>query len=306
MRNLSIIFLFLTFIIGAHAQTLEELKTQKGVIEDKLGPLKAEVDALQAQVNTLNKKITEFPGWYYGYNGILGANLLGRSNWFNAGDLRNSQATTLSTSLGGFANRLEDKYFWRNAAGLNIGLQRLQLGNEDIDPKFEPVSDILTINSLFGYKLTSKLAASALGDYKTSVVRQFNDPGYLDMGVGVTYTPIKDMVLVFHPLNYNFIFTKDATQFTPSLGCKLMGDYKTTIANKISWRSNLTGFISYKSNTPSLHNSTWINTFALNVWRGLGIGAEVGLKWSPQENAILSVGNTTLQNYYTIGLSYSL
>ena len=30
--------------------------------------------------------------------------------------------------------------------------------------------------------------------------------GYLDAGVGATWTPVTDLVVVIHPLNYNFVF----------------------------------------------------------------------------------------------------
>ena len=278
---------------------LEELKAQKAALEAKSAPLIKEADALKGQIEALNKQISEFPGWYKGASGILGANFIGRGDWFAAGDLRNSKAASISGTFTGFANRLDDKYFWRNAAGLNLGWQKLRLGTETQDPKFEPVADVLNINSLFGYKLTSNLAASTLGEYRTSVIKNFNNPGYLDLGVGVTYTPINNMVIVFHPLDYNFIFAKDKKEFTSSMGCKIVGDYTTQITSGLNWRTNLTGFLSYKNNNPSLHNGTWTNWIGFNVWKGIGVGAEIGLRYSEQEIK-------KMQNYYTVGLSYNL
>jgi hypothetical protein len=285
-----------------NAQALEELKKQKADLEAKAAPVLAQADAIKAEIDAVNAKISTFPGWYKGAFGTLGANFTGRNDWFSAGDLKDSRATTILGSFNAFANNLEEKYFWRNSGSLNLGWQKLKLGNEieGAEPKFEPVADILNITSLFGYKLSSKLAASALGEYRTSVIKNFNDPGYLDMGVGVTYTPINNMVLVFHPLNYNFVFAKDDTKFTPSLGCKIVGDYTTEIVKGLNWRSNLTGFFSYKNSTPSLHNGTWTNWFGFNLWKGIGVGAEFGLRISEQE--VVDV----VQNYYTVGLSYKL
>lgn len=301
MKNIfTLLIALLTVSFSAIGQTaLEDLKAQKATLEAKAAPLVKEADAINAEINALNKKIAEFPGWYRGASGILGANFIGRGDWFSAGDLSNSKATNISGSFTGFINRLEDKYFWRNAAGINVGWQKLKLGTEAEDPKFEPVADVLNINSLFGYKITSKLAISALGEYRASIIKNFNDPAYLDLGVGLTYTPINNMVLVFHPLNYNFIFTKHENDFTSSLGCKIVGDYTTKIAKGINWRTNLTGFLSYKSHDPSLHNGTWTNWIGFNVWKGIGVGAEVGLRYSEQEIE-------KLQNYYTVGLSYNL
>jgi hypothetical protein len=286
-------------ILLVNAQTLDELKAKKAGLEAKAAPIVAEADAIKAEIDGLNKKIAEFPGWYKGAFGTLGANFTGRNEWFSAGDLKDSRATTILGSFNAFANRLDDKYFWRNSGSLNLGWQKLKTGTEIEDPKFEPVADVLNVTSLFGYKLSSKLAASALGEYRTSVIRQFNDPGYLDLGVGITYTPIKNMVFVFHPINYNFVFAKDDSKFTPSLGCKIVGDYTTEIVKGVNWRTNLTGFLSYKNSDPSLHNGTWTNWIGFNLWKGIGVGAEFGLRYSEQEIA-------KTQNYYTVGLSYKL
>lgn len=301
MKNIvTLLIIFITATSSMYGQkTLEQLKAEKVLLETKAEPLIKEADAIKGEIEALNKQIAEFPGWYKGASGILGANFLGRGDWFAAGDLRNSKATSISGTFTGFLNRLDDKYFWRNAAGLNLGWQKLRLGTETEEPKFEPVADVLNINSLFGYKLSAKIAASALGEYRTSVIKNFNDPGYLDLGVGITYTPMNNMVFVFHPLNYNFIFAKEESVFTPSLGCKIVGDYTTQIVDGLNWRTNLTGFLSYKSNDPSLHNGTWTNWFGFNIWKGIGVGAEVGLRYSEQEI-------DKLQNYYTIGLSYNL
>ena len=159
---------------------------------------------------------------------------------------------------------------------------------------------MLNVTSLFGYNISKKLAASTLGEYRTSVIKNFNNPGYLDLGVGLTYTPMKNMIIVFHPLNYNFIFAENDSKFTPSLGCKIVGDYNTEIVKGINWRTNLTGFYSYKNNTPSLHNGTWTNWLGFNVWKGVGVGLEFALRMSDQE--VLD----EIQNYYTVGLSYKL
>ena len=148
------------------------------------------------------------------------------------------------------------------------------------EPKFEPIADVFNVTSLFGYNISSKLAASALGEYRTSIIRKFNDPGYLDLGVGVTYTPMKNMIFVFHPLNYNFVFAEDKTKFSPSLGCKIVGDYNTEISKGINWRTNLAGFFSYKNASPSLHNGTWTNWLGFNLFNGIGVGVEFALRYS--------------------------
>jgi len=289
--------------------TLEELKKQKAEIEAKAAPFQAQADALKAEIAAVDAKIASLPGWYIGSFGIIGVDFLGRGSWFAAGELKDARSSSIKGSFRAFANKIEDKYFWRNSGSLNLGWQKLdkRLPGEATG-KLEPIADQLNITSLYGYNITSKLAASALGEYRTSILRypdstgakvsSFNNPGYFDLGVGVTYTPMKNLVFVFHPINYNFIFSKDDSKFTPSLGCKIVGDYTTSIKG-INWRSNLTGFFSYKNSDPSLHNGTWTNWFGLTLIKGIGVGVEVGLRMSEQEV-------NKLQNYYTVGMSYQI
>lgn len=304
------IFTFIFFTVAftfVNGQTLEDLKSQKLALEAKAAPVVAQADAIKAEIDAVNAQIAKYPGWYKGATGIIGANFSGRNNWFAAGDLKNSSSSSIGGSFSAFANNIRDAYFWRNGAKLDLGWQKLKLGTETAEnnPRFESVADVLNVSSLFGYNLTKKLAASALGEYRTSVIENFNNPGYLDLGVGVTYTPMTNMVFVFHPLNYNFIFAKDDSKFTPSLGCKIFGSYKAELYKGIKWNSNLSGFYSYKSNTPQLHNGTWTNEFAFKIFNGVGVGITHGLRVSPQESDILNTSDK-LQSFFLIGLSYSL
>lgn len=306
LKHFTTFLLLLTsaFVFGQE-MTLEELKAKKQAVQDKITPLKAQLDPLTAEIKAIDAQIATLPGWYTGLSGIIGANFIGRNNWFAAGENRNARSTTISMSMNSFANLIQKKYFWRNSAALSLGWQKLRVDEEAPDPDFTPIADVFNLSSLFGYNITSKLAASALGEYRTSIIENFNNPGYLDLGVGVTYTPLKNMVFVLHPLNYNFIFAKDGNEFTPSLGCKIVGDYNTKITKGIHWRSNLSGFFSYKSQDPALHNGTWTNWISFNVWKGIGIGLEHGLRFSPQEKELLNVVSN-FQNYYVIGLTYNI
>ncbi len=45
------------------------------------------------------------------------------------------------------------------------------------------------------------------------------------LGVGATWTPIKDLFVVIHPLNYNFVFSSGDAIFESSLGAKIVADY---------------------------------------------------------------------------------
>lgn len=294
--------LCISMTILASAQTKEELTAQKSELE-------SQISALRSQVAEIDNKIkTDFPdwGWKRGLFGTVGANLTGFNNWVTAAD-PNSRNINIQGTFNAFANRNEEKYFWNNALNINLGWQRLIKDNTmplEEEKKFSQTADIFNINSLYGYKLNSKFAISALGEYRTNLLNNFNNPGYLDLGVGATWTPIQNLVVVFHPLNYNIIFAEDDNLYQSSLGTKIVADYTTKIADKVNWRSNLTAFVSYKD-VDALSNYTWTNGISFAAYKGIGVGIEYALRINKQETAAAE-SDKNLQQYFIIGLTYSL
>lgn len=285
------------------AQTVEELKAEKAKKD-------AQISKLQGESNALKTKIDAFPGWKYGAFGTIGANLSGFNNWYS-NSVPNSSAGNIGITVNGYANLDREKYFWRNSGNINLGW--VKLDNKDIstdDTKFKGTTDVFSISSLYGYKLNDKWAVSALGEYRTSLIENFNNPGYLDFGVGATWTPIPELVVVIHPLNYNFVFSKGATSYDSSMGAKIVAEYNKTFG-KVKFRSNLSTFQSYKSS--DLSNWTWINSVGFNIWKGIGVGLEAGLRQNKQEAynfnkgkfSSLSATDNTTQSYWLFGLSYA-
>lgn len=296
--------LFSGFLIS-QPKTLDELRAKKAELQEKMTPLKAQIDPIQAEMQVIDQAIANLPGWYTGLTGLVGANFLTRHNWYAAGNLKNSSAASISGSFNGFINNIQENYFWRNKGALSLGWQRLKTDGVAEDEGFKPVADILNVSSLFGYNIKKLIAISALGEYRTSVIENFNNPGYLDIGAGVTITPVKDLVFVIHPANFNKIFSQESNSFTSSLGCKFVGDYSVKFIKGVTWKSNISGFVSYKASDPALHNGIWTNWITFNIIKGLGIGLEHGLRMSPQERVLLNTNSNT-QNYYVIGISYTL
>ena len=231
-RFLISVFAIAIFCFSLQAQTVEELKAAKAAKEAELAPLEAQlaeiagkVDALKADMADLTEKVTPYPRWDIGAAGNLGLSISGFNNWYPKGT-PNTTAVNIGFTAGSFANLQQRKYFWRNNA--NLALAWLKFDNEDVgddNPDFQVAADAFNVSSLFGYKLSEKWALSTLGEYRTSLLDgKFNDPGYLDLGVGVTWTPITDLVVVFHPLNYNFVFSDSDYNYESSLGCKVLAD----------------------------------------------------------------------------------
>ena len=175
---------------------------------------------------------------------------------------------------------------------------------------------LLTITSLYGYKVTETLAVSSLIEYKTAILEGgFNDPGYLDIGVGGTWTPVKDLVVVFHPLNYNFVFSDGDSEYESSLGCKVVADYTRKIG-KINFKTNFTGFLSYEDTDYS--NWQWTNSFSYQIWKALGVGFDFGLRGNKQEaynfaldlddpftGTLAEFEENKLQTFWTAGATFN-
>ncbi|MDB9980147.1 DUF3078 domain-containing protein, partial [Ulvibacter sp.] len=226
----------------------------------------------------------------------------------------NNSSGNMGFTVNGYANKIEDTYFWRNSLTLNLNWVKLDDKDDETDDEnFKPTTDVFNISSLYGYELTEKWALSAFGEYRTTILDNFNDPGYLDLGIGITWTPIKDLIVVIHPLNYNFVFADDTAIFASSLGAKIVADYTKKIG-QLNIKSNLSVFQSYKSE--DLSNWTWTNSLGYTVWKNIGVGLDFGLRDNKQEalnyfvntletNDTFETVDNKLQTFWTFGLSYN-
>lgn len=325
-KKLLLFVALFTFSFSAiNAQTVEEFKSQ-------LAAKSAELAAIQGEVNALKKSISEFPGWKIGALASLGFNSSNFNKWITTAN-PNSTSTSYGISGNAFANLDQPKYFWRNALSLSAAKTRLILDKDlnDLLPDddqigFETTADAINLTSLFGYKIAKQWAISGLAEYRSTFLTNFNNPGYLDIGAGATWTPMSNLVVVFHPLNYNLVFADDDFTFESSLGLKVVADYSQSLPMGIAWRSNLSAFISY-SDPNNFSNWTWVNGFNFTAWKGIGVGIEYGLRGNRQEsyNAFLTGtgipaetiaiddfddstndGDNPVQSYFVIGLTYSI
>ena len=308
MRKIVFALVVMFAMTSTYAQTREELKTQQAAKKDSVAAIQARVDALQGQIDA-------FPGWKKGAFGTIGGSITDFSNWYAKGDA-NTSVGNIGFTVNAFANLDEPKYFWRNSGNINLSWIKLDNKDDNTDSdKFEEANDVFSVTSLYGYKLSDKIAISALGEYRTTILNNFNDPGYLDLGVGATWTPIKDMVVVIHPLNYNFVFSSGESVYESSLGAKIVVDY-TKQLGAISFKTNLSAFASYESSNYS--NWTWTNSFGYTLWKKIGVGFDLGLRKNKQEalNYALTGPNADagstfdnidndLQTFWTLGLSYA-
>jgi len=300
MKKLSFLLLAMFVAVSVNAQTADELKKE-------LSSKKAEISKLDKEATSLQSKIDALPGWRKGAFGTIGGSLSGFSNWYSR-TAPTASAGSIGITVNGFANLIEEKFFWRNSAAINLGWVKLDEKGVSGDEGFDTATDVFTISSLYGRKLSEKWAVSALGEYRTTLIDNFNNPGFLDIGIGFTWTPINNLVVVMHPANYNLVFSSGSDIYSSSPGAKIVADYNAKY-NKLSVKSNLSIFQSYKDG--DLSNWTWTNSLGYTLWKGIGVGFELGLRKNQQEAAssqgvLLPNANNKLQSYYLFGLNYSI
>lgn len=307
-RYILLTLLSLFLCVGLQAQTKEELQAQQAAKKDTLARLEGEIGAIQAQIDAI-------PGWRTGAFGTVGVNITNFSDWFSKG-IPNSSGGTIGFTVNAYANLIEEKFFWRNSGAVNLAWVKFDDKNDPNDSDdFEQATDVFNISSLYGYKLSEKFAVSGLMEYRTTLLSNFNDPGYLDLGIGATWTPIENMVVVIHPLNYNIVFSDMDDIFDSSMGVKIVADYTRQLPGGVSFKTNFSTFQSYK--TSDLSNWTWTNSFGYTIWKAIGVGFEFGLRGNQQEtlnyelNTLENMGATfdnidnVVQSYWIIGVNYS-
>ncbi len=301
--------LALTLVIGfssLNAQTKDELKALQKEKNDSISVLKGKADAIQAEIDAL-------PGWRLKATGTIGGSISGFNNWYSK-ETPNSSVGNFGINLNAYADLMEDKYFWKNATNINIGWIKFDDKDDASDSEdYEVATDVFSLSSLYGYKISKTFAVSALMEYRSTLVNNFNDPGFLDLGVGGTWTPISNLVVVIHPANYNFVFSSGDSQYDSTFGAKVVADYTKSFGG-LNLKSNLSVFMSYEGSNYS--NYTWTNSFSYTFWKSVGVGFDFGLRKNKQEalnyalntdpDASFDSIENDLQSYWLLGLNITL
>ncbi len=321
MKHLLYILLCSGLCFQVSAQSLEELTSMKaekaGFIED----LEEQIKAAQGELDVIQVELDKLSGWRKGVSGILGLDWNRSNNWI-ANPAPDSRASSLGIDITGYLLNDKEKTFWHNKASLvkawnDVDLSPTDLENPEDGLFQNGTVDILNISSLAGYKFTEKLAASGQAELNTSL-GNFLKPGTFDIGVGVTWLPIKNLTVLVHPLNYNIAFPADGSAFSTSgtLGAKVRADYfmDFVVAGKdVNWTTTLSAYFPYTSLdpvivdsggtptevTPSVTNITWLNNLSFELWKGIGVGVGWGLRRAEFESG-------DLQSYSKLGLSYNI
>jgi len=306
MKKIIFALLLVLGFVSLNGQTKEELQALKKEKNDSIDVLKGKADAIQGQIDAL-------PGWRLKATGTIGGSLSGFNNWYSK-ETPNSSVGNFGININAYADRIEDKYFWKNSTNINIGWVKFDNKDDNTDSNdFEVSTDVFSLSSLYGYKVSKTFAVSALMEYRSTLVNNFNDPGFLDLGVGGTWTPIDNLVVVIHPANYNIVFSSGDAEYNSTFGAKVVADYTRSFGG-LNLKSNLSVFLSYEGSDYS--NYTWTNSFSYTFWKSLGVGFDFGLRKNKQEalnyyldsdpDATFDSIDNDLQSYWLLGLNITL
>lgn len=321
MRKQLLLLIALIFIgFSAQAQTLQELKEQVAAKEAMIKEHEASIADVRASLSDLNDQINFLSGWRKGVAGLVGFNLNRSNNWVGNAN-PDSKSSALNLDLSGYANYDKPKYFWNNKILVTETWQDIDLNDDGVDDNLfdNAIKDNLNVASLGGYKIHPKFALSGLGELNTSL-RNFLEPGVLDIGVGGTWLPTKNLTVVFHPLNAHIAWLSEAIkveapdQDNPitTFGAKLRADYTDNIfvlGKKMGFSSTFTSFLPYSDNKFTFTDAdgndvevgafewTWLNNVSFEVWNGIGVGVGFGLRDASFES-------NDIQSYYNLGLTY--
>lgn len=140
MRKFVLALAFLTSTAFTFAQTEEELKTAQSAKKDSIAAIQGREDGIQAQIDAL-------PGWKKGAFGTIGGNLSNFSNWYTQG-FPNNSAGNIGFTVNAFANLNQEKFFWRNAANVNLNWVKLDDKDDPSDDDgFREATDVFNISS---------------------------------------------------------------------------------------------------------------------------------------------------------------
>lgn len=238
----------------------------------------------------------EKSGWETGMFVGLNFSNTGLSNWAGGGQ----NAINIGSILNLHANMKTPNSSFNNSLEMAYGttkLGKLALRKSD---------DRLIFVSNYGYKAAQSLEYSALVDFRTQFTAGYNydqkdsntgedlyisnfmAPGYLNVGLGMSYKPDAYLQLYLSPISNRIIFVLDDTlsdrgaygvepgeNIKSELGATMAAQYEREIYENVNFKSRLTIFAPYENFTTMVVNSETLMTFKINKYMNASFSVEM-------------------------------
>ena len=179
--------------------------------------------------------------WNKGIATTIGFSQLSLMQWAAGG----AGQLTLNTYADLYANLTKGRVIWANELQAGYGFI------ESFETGFKKSDDRLIFDSKLGYKAAEKLYLSAVYNFRTQfapgfsgdeLVSDFFAPAYTSLGLGIDYTPVKNVAINFAPLTGKVTMVRPeerrtrygnaADQFARfELGAQLKVDAKLEVEN---------------------------------------------------------------------------
>jgi len=261
-------------------------------------------------------------------------------NW-SAGGRNNISAIAFISSM---ADYKKDKWLWKNSLDLALG------GMKYIDAAgkkqgFQKTDDKIDLSTNIGYKLREKLYLSMIGGFRTQFMDGYNfpndsvkvstfmAPGYINLALGLDYTPNEHFSLFFSPLSSKMTIVNDETLanlgafgvekavfsetdgvvagkgFRAEFGAYLKISYTKDLFKNVNFKGKVEFFSNYANNPQNIDvNADVLWTFKVNTW------LQASLNWTLIYDDDINIrdtkGNsgprTQFKSVLGLGLSYTL
>lgn len=278
MKNLLVFFVLMFFMGVSFGQEIHKVAKAKDLVNDG------------APADTAKKR------WFVQGSGSLAVSQAAFSNWAAGGE----NSVGLAAFLNVKANYKKGKHAWANTIDLGYGLQYLGNGS---NAKFTKTNDKLELTTAYGYELDKnrKWYITVLANFKSqftagynypddsTIISNFMAPGYLVVGLGVTYTPAKWFYLYVSPTSGRFTFVLDqkladagsfgvekGKNFRGEFGPYVRADLNKDLAKNINLSTTLELFTDYLKDFGNIDvNWSMLLSLKVNKWLATSISAQV-------------------------------
>ena len=259
----------------------------------------------------------------YGANGTQSSFI----NW-NAGGRNN---ISLIGYVAASAKYEKGKIKWDNDLGAALG--GMQYLDESLGNEIQKTDDRLELATNFGYKLKEHLFLAFLGSFRTQFMEGYKElgtprtsnfmaPGYVNLSLGIDYTPNDNFSVFLSPLASKMTFVHDpmlsaagsfgvdpGERFRGELGAYFKMKYNKELAKNIEMKSKLELFSNYIEKPQNIDvNAEVMFTFKVNSWFSASL--MWNLIYDDDINITDSNGNvgprTQFKSVLGLGVSYTM
>ncbi|MCI1778647.1 MAG: DUF3078 domain-containing protein [Bacteroidales bacterium] len=263
--------------------------------------------------------------WKKGILTNIGFSQISLTNWAAGG----SGSVAMNANVNVSANYEKGKTFWENKVQLAYGfIKSFQNGYRKSD-------DRIVLQSKFGYKAVNKLYFSASFNFNSqfspgfkydsknnaTMVSQFLSPGYITLGLGMTYKPGKGKIfsLNISPLTGSMVIVTDPDfrskygndydeNVRYELGAQVVGTLKCSPLKDFKLSTSLNFFSDYWNNPQNLKvNWDFESDYKLNKF----LSAKIATNLIYDDNVWISDGNgnssreVQLKEIFSLAFTYT-